>query len=119
MIYIIIFSPLYHRQLLIDCGIGATNNPNNTSESSSSSSSSSLDISTAIVSQHRVILFCQMKVMLDVIERDLFRCILALFIYIVKCFKLPKASDQFCLMKLHVCFCENFLNQPYLQRSHA
>ena len=70
----LIAPPCLHRQLLNDCGIGTTNGNNNSEASSSSSSSSSYDVtSSSVVSQHRVILFCQMKIMLDIIERDLFK----------------------------------------------
>jgi TATA-binding protein-associated factor len=48
------------RQLLWDCGIGG----HDTSPS---------DISSTEISQHRVLIFCQMKLMLDLIEKDLFQ----------------------------------------------
>ena len=51
------------RQLLLDCGIGV-----------SSSSPGSNDLSSdPIVSQHRVLLFCQLKSMLDIVENDLLK----------------------------------------------
>ncbi|EDO38022.1 predicted protein, partial [Nematostella vectensis] len=49
------------RQLLLDCGIGV-----------STSSTSDL-ASEPVVSQHRVLLFCQLKSMLDIVENDLFK----------------------------------------------
>lgn len=45
-----------HRQLLLDCGIGEVDE----------------GVGSA-VSQHRALLFCQYKSMLDIIERDLFK----------------------------------------------
>jgi len=51
------------RQLLLDCGIGV-----------SSSSPGSNDLSSdPVVSQHRVLLFCQLKSMLDIVENDLLK----------------------------------------------
>ncbi|XP_068672856.1 TATA-binding protein-associated factor 172-like [Montipora foliosa] len=51
------------KQLLLDCGIGA-----------SSSSPGSNDLSSdPVVSQHRVLLFCQLKSMLDIVENDLLK----------------------------------------------
>lgn len=52
------------RQLLLDCGIGQ--DPGDTGIMSSVSD-------TAAVSQHRVLIFCQMRQMLDVIENDLLK----------------------------------------------
>ncbi|XP_048575409.1 TATA-binding protein-associated factor 172 isoform X2 [Nematostella vectensis] len=49
------------KQLLLDCGIGV-----------STSSTSDL-ASEPVVSQHRVLLFCQLKSMLDIVENDLFK----------------------------------------------
>lgn len=46
-------------QLLLDCGLG---------------SSGSSDVSTeAVVAQHRVLIFCQLKSMLDMVEHDLLK----------------------------------------------
>lgn len=54
---------LTYRQLLLDCGIGV-----------SSSSPGSSDLSSdPVVSQHRVLLFCQLKSMLDIVENDLLK----------------------------------------------
>ncbi|RMX57221.1 hypothetical protein pdam_00022803 [Pocillopora damicornis] len=51
------------KQLLMDCGIGI-----------GSSSPGSTDLSSdPVVSQHRVLLFCQLKSMLDIIENDLLK----------------------------------------------
>lgn len=54
---------LTRRQLLVDCGIGV-----------SSSSPGSSDLSSdPVVSQHRVLLFCQLRSMLDIVENDLLK----------------------------------------------
>lgn len=45
-----------NRQLLLDCGIGT---------------SVTVDESVSVVSQHRALIFCQLKKMLDIVERDL------------------------------------------------
>ena len=47
------------RQLLQDCGVGVLQ--------------TSDGVTDPIVSQHRVLLFCQFKSMLDIIEKDLFK----------------------------------------------
>ncbi|CAH2106098.1 unnamed protein product [Euphydryas editha] len=44
------------KQLLLDCGIGT---------------STTVDESVSVVSQHRALIFCQLKKMLDIVERDL------------------------------------------------
>ena len=56
-------SPSYQRQLLHECGIG-TNESNLEQEAC---------LGGAVVSQHRVLLFCQYKTMLDIIEKDLLK----------------------------------------------
>ena len=50
------------RQLLHDCGIGVSGEGSVSSEGVGS-----------VVSQHRALLFCQYKSMLDIIEKDLFK----------------------------------------------
>ncbi|KAK9499893.1 hypothetical protein O3M35_002836 [Rhynocoris fuscipes] len=45
------------KQLLIDCGIGAPSDQNN----------------TMVVNQHRALIFCQLKAMLDILENDFFK----------------------------------------------
>ena len=55
----IIIIPPFFRQLLTDCGIGVNE------------SSDQLD--TPVVNQHRVLLFCQLKGMLDIVEQDLLK----------------------------------------------
>lgn len=49
------------RQLLMDCGIGVDE----------ASGQSVTD--TPVVNQHRVLLFCQLKSMLDIVEQDLLK----------------------------------------------
>ncbi|KZV70640.1 SNF2 superfamily chromatin remodeling protein [Peniophora sp. CONT] len=60
------------RQLLVDCGIGGPSSLHSgdggKSELADADSSSS-----GAFSQHRVLIFCQMKQMLDIIETDLFK----------------------------------------------
>ncbi|CAK1547449.1 unnamed protein product [Leptosia nina] len=53
------------KQLLLDCGIGVSN-----AEGEESSSDSGVG---SVVSQHRALVFCQLKGMLDIVERDLLR----------------------------------------------
>ncbi|KDQ59577.1 hypothetical protein JAAARDRAFT_77653 [Jaapia argillacea MUCL 33604] len=59
------------RQLLSDCGIGAA--PNVLSETGKSEMADTVETSTGAFSQHRALIFCQMKQMLDIIEQDLFK----------------------------------------------
>ncbi|XP_012935979.1 TATA-binding protein-associated factor 172 [Aplysia californica] len=63
------------RQLLNDCGIGVAGSvPGGGGISSSSSSGPSGGVdSVPVVNQHRVLLFCQLKSMLDIVEKDLLR----------------------------------------------
>ncbi|KAF7985005.1 hypothetical protein HWV62_9992 [Athelia sp. TMB] len=58
------------RQLLTDCGIGGGQVGG---ESGKGELSESADESAGVFSQHRVLIFCQMKQMLDIIETDLFK----------------------------------------------
>ncbi|KAG5635827.1 hypothetical protein H0H81_009992 [Sphagnurus paluster] len=59
------------RQLLTDCGIGSsTNTPVDSGRSELIDTASD---SGGAFSQHRVLIFCQMKQMLDIIETDLFK----------------------------------------------
>lgn len=96
---------LFFRQLLIDCGIGVN------------SSSGSNDVATEpVVSQHRVLLFCQLKSMLDIVENDLLKWVL----YQNSCYKeiiqknlfqLAVAADKndyvftFCSLSLNMKLC--------------
>jgi TATA-binding protein-associated factor len=59
------------RQLLTDCGIGG--NPSVTGESGKTDPAESLSEPSSAFSQHRALIFCQMKQMLDIIENDLFK----------------------------------------------
>ncbi|KZT28684.1 SNF2 chromatin remodeling protein [Neolentinus lepideus HHB14362 ss-1] len=57
------------RQLLSDCGIGCAIG----SALEKNDVSDTVPSSTGAFSQHRALIFCQMKQMLDIIERDLFK----------------------------------------------
>ncbi|KAJ7063461.1 SNF2 superfamily chromatin remodeling protein [Mycena amicta] len=59
------------RQILTDCGIGVTGSP--TVDSGKSELIDMEPDTRGAFSQHRVLIFCQMKQMLDIIETDLFR----------------------------------------------
>jgi TATA-binding protein-associated factor len=59
-----------HRQLLTDCGIGTAGQLR---VDTTGSESDSVTDSSGGFSQHRVLIFCQMKQMLDIIETDLFK----------------------------------------------
>ncbi|TFY68331.1 hypothetical protein EVG20_g3602 [Dentipellis fragilis] len=61
------------RQLLIDCGIGSPPAAVNTSDVGKSELADAEQASSGAFSQHRVLIFCQMKQMLDIIETDLFK----------------------------------------------
>src|SRR5260221_8945350 len=63
------FAEWFHRQLLLDCGIGSAP-PSAEVEKSEMADVTDSDES---FSQHRVLIFCQMKQMLDIIENDLFK----------------------------------------------
>jgi TATA-binding protein-associated factor len=60
----VVLTPPY-RQLLLECGIGG--------DASADDSPKPFAESDPTLSQHRVLIFCQMKQMLDIIENDLFR----------------------------------------------
>ncbi|KAI0668494.1 SNF2 chromatin remodeling protein [Trametes maxima] len=59
------------RQLLVDCGIGLA--PGTTGDTTKLELADSEETGTGAFSQHRVLIFCQMKQMLDIIETDLFK----------------------------------------------
>ncbi|KAI0781371.1 SNF2 chromatin remodeling protein [Trametes elegans] len=59
------------RQLLVDCGIGLA--PGATGDATKSELVDAEETGTGAFSQHRVLIFCQMKQMLDIIETDLFK----------------------------------------------
>jgi TATA-binding protein-associated factor len=61
----------FHRQLLNDCGIGCGSSGVN--DSGKSELIDTVAESDSAFSQHRVLIFCQMKQMLDIIETDLFK----------------------------------------------
>ena len=52
-----------YRQLLLDCGIGVSSDDGNSSNF----------ITDPVVSQHRALIFFQLKSMLDIVEKDLLR----------------------------------------------
>ncbi|KAI9598492.1 hypothetical protein BDF19DRAFT_393058 [Syncephalis fuscata] len=52
------------KQLLQDCGIGASSSGNNAEDAVTD---------TPAVSPHRVLIFCQLKAMLDIVEKDLLK----------------------------------------------
>ncbi|KAI9288630.1 hypothetical protein BC943DRAFT_288000 [Umbelopsis sp. AD052] len=52
------------KQLLVDCGIGATTNETETDPAA---------MAAGAVSQHRALIFCQLKTMLDIIEDDILK----------------------------------------------
>ncbi|KAK3090954.1 hypothetical protein FSP39_016028 [Pinctada imbricata] len=52
------------KQLLLDCGIGVTSPSMNSGQSASE---------MPVVNQHRVLLFCQLKSMLNIVEQDLLK----------------------------------------------
>ena len=58
--YLFIF---FYRQLLLDCGIGASESSNNSTD----------DALNSVMSQHRALIFCQLKSMLDIVEKDLLK----------------------------------------------
>ncbi len=53
----------HSRELLHECGIGVT----------SKTAQDKSELVESVVCQHRVLIFCQMKTMLDIIEQDLFK----------------------------------------------
>jgi TATA-binding protein-associated factor len=55
--------------LLLDCGIGVSKD----NEETISSTSPDPVTPTSTVSQHRALIFCQLKKMIDIIENDLFK----------------------------------------------
>lgn len=54
----------HFRQLLLDCGIGVT---------MPTGSGSGFAADQPVVNQHRVLLFCQLKSMLNIVEEDLLK----------------------------------------------
>ena len=70
LLFLFFIQHLPHRQLLIDCGIGTTSHLH--ADSAKNDTVDSVTDSNGF-SQHRVLIFCQMKQMLDIIETDLFK----------------------------------------------
>ncbi|PWY98716.1 hypothetical protein BCV70DRAFT_201510 [Testicularia cyperi] len=66
------------RQLLLDCGIGGANGGGGSGASGSGDGGAgdALSGSESAVSQHRVLIFCQLKQMIDIIQRDLFAALM-------------------------------------------
>jgi TATA-binding protein-associated factor len=58
-------------QLLTDCGIGGGSS--GAMDNTKNELADSVEESGGVFSQHRVLIFCQMKQMLDIIETDLFK----------------------------------------------
>ncbi|GAA5855493.1 hypothetical protein JCM8547_007859 [Rhodosporidiobolus lusitaniae] len=81
------------RQILLDCGIGGTANDAGPSPSSDEA-----------VSQHRVLIFCQLKQMLDIVENDLFRALMPSITYM----RLDGSTD---VSKRHA-ICQTFNSDP-------
>ncbi|GAA6002172.1 hypothetical protein JCM10207_003108 [Rhodosporidiobolus poonsookiae] len=79
------------RQILLDCGIGGT--------------AAGPDASTDdAVPQHRVLIFCQLKQMLDIVETDLFRALMPSVTYM----RLDGSTD---VSKRHA-ICQTFNSDP-------
>ena len=62
---------VFHRQILLDCGIGT--GAASTETTGKTELIETEDSSTGVFSQHRVLVFCQLKQMIDIIESDLFK----------------------------------------------
>lgn len=69
--YVLLLSMPHCRQILLDCGIGCGNNVS--PDSQKSELIDTVSDNNPAFSQHRVLIFCQMKQMLDIIETDLFK----------------------------------------------
>ena len=63
---------LLRRQILLDCGIG-TGAAASVETTGKTELLETEDTSAGVFSQHRVLIFCQLKQMIDIIETDLFR----------------------------------------------
>ncbi|EEB93587.1 hypothetical protein MPER_07728, partial [Moniliophthora perniciosa FA553] len=61
------------KQLLLDCGIGGGTPNTSTLDQGKSELIDTVPESNGAFSQHRCLIFCQMKQMLDIIESDLFK----------------------------------------------
>jgi TATA-binding protein-associated factor len=69
------------RQLLQDCGIGLGASPDSKTRSSDDATDAISSSTSGAFSQHRALIFCQMKQMLDIIERDLFKSVMPAVTY--------------------------------------
>lgn len=58
------------KDLLLDCGIGTT------ALESNSGANATLDLGSSVVNQHRALIFCQIKDMLDMVEHDVLKKLL-------------------------------------------
>ncbi|ODQ66801.1 hypothetical protein NADFUDRAFT_41424 [Nadsonia fulvescens var. elongata DSM 6958] len=61
------------QNLLLDCGIGSEAGTASGLSSNGSTSNSTAMIAPSVISQHRALIFCQLKDMLDIIENDLLK----------------------------------------------
>lgn len=59
------------KQLLLDCGIGQQARSNSSTSNATTEGTHSQQ--QQLVSQHRALIFCQLKKMLDIVEKDLLR----------------------------------------------
>ncbi|XP_056018084.1 TATA-binding protein-associated factor 172-like [Ostrea edulis] len=75
------------KQLLIDCGIGVATPPN-------SGSGSQFATDLPVVNQHRVLLFCQLKSMLTIVEEDLLKSQMPSVTYLRLDGSIPAGSRQ-------------------------
>ena len=57
------------RELLMECGIGLSSNIQEAEDTVSSNN----DFDGTVLNQHRVLIFCQLKAMIDIIENELLR----------------------------------------------
>jgi len=61
------------KELLLECGIGTSNHQQQTLKSSTASANASINEISSTTNQHRVLIFAQMKQMLDIVENELFK----------------------------------------------
>lgn len=78
----VLFNVFHYRQLLLDCGIGT----------------GAEDVS---VNQHRALIFCQLKAMLDIVEHDLLRRHLPAVSYLRLDGSVPPASRHSIVTKFN------------------
>lgn len=70
------------KQLLLDCGIGQNSTQQQQQQSTTRNTSSESQQQSQLVSQHRALIFCQLKAMLDIVENDLLRAHLPTVTYL-------------------------------------